>query len=244
MQAIGHERWPTEAFAAGARDPGAGRRVGMRGRRRRRPADVDVVHQPRQRWPGGVGQEVRRRLRRRLQHRDADPAQRSRPAARTARPPARGRRSIDRPDESRPTLRRRVRQRRIPPPGHRPGRRRVVQRRGARGTAGIPPFWDGQLVAPVFWANTQLLWYRKSVAAGGRRRPDRSRLHVAGDDRGGRGGGQADRRPGSPVRGLHGVDQRPGSLGWRADHREPRTRRRRHADGRVAGREPRRRDRR
>ncbi len=25
--------------------------------------------------------------------------------------------------------------------------------------------WDGQLVAPVFWANTQLLWYRKSVAA-------------------------------------------------------------------------------
>ncbi len=26
-------------------------------------------------------------------------------------------------------------------------------------------FWDGQLVAPVFWANTQLLWYRKSVAS-------------------------------------------------------------------------------
>ena len=25
--------------------------------------------------------------------------------------------------------------------------------------------WNGQLVAPVFWANTQLLWYRKSVAA-------------------------------------------------------------------------------
>jgi len=25
--------------------------------------------------------------------------------------------------------------------------------------------WDGQLVAPVFWANTQLLWYRKSVAS-------------------------------------------------------------------------------
>ena len=25
-------------------------------------------------------------------------------------------------------------------------------------------FWDGQLVAPPFWANTQLLWYRKSVA--------------------------------------------------------------------------------
>ena len=25
-------------------------------------------------------------------------------------------------------------------------------------------FWDDQLVAPPFWANTQLLWYRKSVA--------------------------------------------------------------------------------
>ncbi len=25
-------------------------------------------------------------------------------------------------------------------------------------------YWDGQLVAPPFWANTQLLWYRKSVA--------------------------------------------------------------------------------
>ena len=25
-------------------------------------------------------------------------------------------------------------------------------------------FWDGELVAPPFWANTQLLWYRKSVA--------------------------------------------------------------------------------
>ena len=25
-------------------------------------------------------------------------------------------------------------------------------------------FWDGQLVAPPFWANTQLLWFRKSVA--------------------------------------------------------------------------------
>ena len=27
--------------------------------------------------------------------------------------------------------------------------------------------WDGELVAVPFWANTQLLWYRKSVAAGG-----------------------------------------------------------------------------
>ncbi|HEY3485229.1 MAG TPA: extracellular solute-binding protein [Ilumatobacteraceae bacterium] len=26
-------------------------------------------------------------------------------------------------------------------------------------------YWDGQLVAAPFWANTQLLWYRKSVAA-------------------------------------------------------------------------------
>jgi multiple sugar transport system substrate-binding protein len=25
-------------------------------------------------------------------------------------------------------------------------------------------YWDGELVAPPFWANTQLLWYRKSVA--------------------------------------------------------------------------------
>ena len=26
-------------------------------------------------------------------------------------------------------------------------------------------YWDNQLVAPPFWANTQLLWYRKSVAS-------------------------------------------------------------------------------
>ena len=39
-------------------------------------------------------------------------------------------------------------------------------------------YWDDQLVAPPFWANTQLLWYRKSVAEAAGVDPDRRRLHV------------------------------------------------------------------
>ena len=80
-----------------------------------RHADAHLVHQPGQRRPGDAGREVRRRVRRRLPHRDPDPAQRSRPAARAARAPPRRRRSVDRPDEPRPAVRRRVRQRRLPP---------------------------------------------------------------------------------------------------------------------------------
>ena len=56
------------------------------------------------------------------------------------------------------------------------------------------------------------------------------------DDRGRRVAGQADRRAGPPLRGLHGLDQRPHRLRRRADHRERRARRRRHADRGVAGR--------
>ena len=32
-------------------------------------------------------------------------------------------------------------------------------------------YWDDKLVAAPFWANTQLLWYRKSAVAGRRGRP-------------------------------------------------------------------------
>ena len=56
-------------------------------------------------------------------------------AARAARPPARGRGSVDRPDEPRPALRRRVRQRRLPAADHARGRRRLLHRRRARGAA-------------------------------------------------------------------------------------------------------------
>ena len=93
------------------------------------PAEPGLVHQPRQRRPGDAGPAVRGGVRRRLPHRDPDPAQRGRPAARAAGAPPRRRRSVHRPDEPRPAVRRRVRQRRLPPPDHRPGRRRGVHRR-------------------------------------------------------------------------------------------------------------------
>ena len=35
--------------------------------------------------------------------------------------------------------------------------------------------WKDKLVAAPFWANTQLLWYRKSRRRGRRRRPDAAR---------------------------------------------------------------------
>ena len=39
-------------------------------------------------------------------------------------------------------------------------------------------FWDDQLVAPPFWANTQLLWYRRSVADAAGVDPTSRRLHL------------------------------------------------------------------
>ena len=59
---------------------------------------------------------------------------------------------------------------------------------------------DDKLVAIPFWANTQLLWYRKSVAeAAGL---DMTQPDVGPDHRGGPVAGQADRRPGHPLESL------------------------------------------
>ena len=53
---------------------------------------------------------------------------------------------------------------RLPGPGH-PGRGGAALTDGVRqGRAWRAATWKGQLVAAPFWANTQLLWYRKSVA--------------------------------------------------------------------------------
>ena len=86
--------------------------------------------------------------------------------------------------------------------------------------------WKGQLVAVPFWANTQLLWYRKSVAkAAGL---DMTKP-VTWDQliKAARGAEEDDRRPGQPLRGLRGVDQRPHRRRRRPDlsrtrgHRRP-----------------------
>ena len=63
--------------------------------------------------------------------------------------------------------------------------------------------WDGKLVAAPFWANTQLLWYRKSVAPGGRPRPGQRPGHLGPDHR------RRPRRPGKTRR-------RPGHRATRA----------------------------
>ena len=71
-------------------------------------------------------------------------------------------------------------------------------------------YWDDKLVAAPFWANTQLLWYRKSAAkAAG---VDPASPDFTWDDmiKAAVKRGQGHRRPGEPLRGLHGVDQRPG----------------------------------
>ena len=68
------------------------------------------------------------------------------------------------------------------PEGH--GRR---LHRGHRAAArSTPSTWKDQLVAAPFWANTQLLWYRKSVAAEGRSRHDQAG-HLGAADQGGQG---------------------------------------------------------
>ena len=81
-------------------------------------------------------------------------------------------------------------------------------------------YWNDKLVAAPFWANTQLLWYRKSAVQAAGVDPDLARLHLGRDDQGRRGRGQGHRSPGEPLRGLHGVDQRPGRSP-RADRSSP-----------------------
>ena len=87
-------------------------------------------------------------------------------------------------------------------------------------------------MAPPFWANTQLLWYRKSVAEAAGVDPTGAdftwdEMIKAAESQGKRIGVQ-----GAALRGLHGVDQRADRLRRRGDHRERRARGRRDADRR------------
>ena len=85
-------------------------------------------------------------------------------AAPAARPPARGQRLLDRHHEPRPALHPGVRRGRLPGPDAAatwpPGSARAWWRARCAGAT-----WQDQLVTVPFWANTQLLWYRKSLAA-------------------------------------------------------------------------------
>ncbi len=189
-------------------------------------ADAGLVHQPRQRGSGHVGAAVLRGVRRRLQHRDADPAERGRRPARAAGAPPGRQRLVGRPHEPGSAVRGRVRQRRLPPADHRPGRRRGADGRGPRRPAG------DRLLGRRAGGHALLGQHPAALvpALGGRGRRDRPRsrgLHLGGDDRGRRGRGRSHRRAGPSLRGLHGLDQRVGRLGRRHDHRGRRCRRRR-----------------
>ena len=81
--------------------------------------------------------------------------------------------------------------------------------------------WKDELVAVPFWANTQLLWYRKSVAEAAGLDLDASpvtwdQIIEAAEAR-----GSDHRRPGHPGRVADRLDQRPDRRRRRPDHREP-----------------------
>ena len=143
---------------------------------------LGLVHQPRQRRPGGAGRGLHGRVGRAVPHHGLDPAQRRLGAAGAARPAAGGQGPVDRPDEPRPAVRGRVRRGRLPPAVHRRGGARASPTACSTGRwSGAT--WDGRLVAAPFWANSQLLWYRKSAAAAGRARPGRGPGHLGAGHR-------------------------------------------------------------
>ncbi len=117
----------------GRRVASAVRLAGRWVRRGERATDRHLVHQPGQRRAGAPRREMRGRLRRRLPGRRAGAAQRRLAAARAARSAARGQGQLDRPDESRPAVRGRVRQRRIPAAVRRRRRGRLHRRACSRG---------------------------------------------------------------------------------------------------------------
>ena len=83
-------------------------------------------------------------------------------------------RLLDRPDEPRPAVRGRVRQRRVPEASSTEPDDVAQLTDGVLAGPLKTAYWGGQLVATPFWANTQLLWFRKSAVAAAGRRP-----HVA-----------------------------------------------------------------
>src|SRR5699024_11205457 len=82
--------------------------------------------------------------------------------ARAARAPARRRGPLAGHHEPGSALHPRARRARLPGPG--PRRRRRGHHGGCRRRCPAGATWEDELVAIPFWANTQLLWYRQSVA--------------------------------------------------------------------------------
>ena len=163
--------------------------------------------------------------RRRVRDRGLPAAARLRRAARAAGAPPRGRGLLDRHHEPRPAVRPRVRAGRLPRPDAR--RRRAAGDRGRRPERASRARPGTTSWSPIpFWANTQLLWYRKSVAeAAGldMTQPVTWDQLIAG----GPGPGQAPQRPGHPRRVADGVAQRARSSPPAAHHRGERRRPRR-----------------
>ncbi len=166
--------------------------------------DAQLVRQPRRRGhPQGAGEVVQHR---RLRHRHPAAAVRSDRPAHPARAPPRGQGLLHRPDEPRPRLRRGVRQRQLAGAAARRGRDKATDDDVLKGAAETVTWDDGVYAFPQ-WANTQVLWYRKSLAAGGRARHDPAR-HLGPDHRRRRRQRRHGRRPGQQVRGLRRADQR------------------------------------
>ena len=125
--------------------------------------DADLVHQPRQRRPGrdrGALHRGGRRASTRIETpccRATRASQREQLVRRLAAED-----DVDRPHEPRPAVRPRVRPGRVPRAGAAGDAQEA--RDGVVQSAVEGATWDDELVAIPFWANTQLLWYRKSVA--------------------------------------------------------------------------------
>ena len=175
----------------------------MLGQRRLGHTGARLVRQPRRRRPG--------QGRRELQHRglhDHDPgaAPGRRPAAHPAGPAARRQGPRHRPDEPRPAVHGRVRQRRVP--GRHPRRARgqaqgaVLRGRDGGGDLGRR---DGRGAVLEQHAGALV---PQVVRREGRPRHDQAG-HLGPDHRRGRGERRQGRGPGQQVRGLLGLDQRP-----------------------------------
>ena len=159
--------------------------------------------------------------------------QRDRPAH-PARAAPRSRGLLDRPDEPRPGLRRRVRQRRLAPGGARGARVRDHRRRRLpRGRRRHRRRGTTTVYAIPLWANTQVLWYRKSLAEAAGLDMGQPR-HLGPGHRGRGRRGRHRRRAGQPLRGLRRVDQRADAGRGRRHRHRHRGRARRRASSSTA----------
>ena len=138
------------------------------------------------------------------------PAQRRHRPARAAGAAAGRQGLLDRPDEPRPAVHPRVRQGRVPRALPRRPRPPSSPRASSEARSRRAPGTD-KLVAAPFWANTQLLWYRKSRGRGGRARPASEPVTWDQLIEARRAAGHDRRGPGQPLRGLHGAGSAPWS---------------------------------